>query len=205
LNHRAKENQKKARKRILALLKKLKKVYDVYDDLDTANEIINEIRSILNQYGTDLPPNVKQSLDTLTSITDTTPEGIKNFMNLVETTLKTTIQILPNGIPLLALVGIGVGAALAITVAVSILSMVEIYVINKGCQISDTTIQALPIQINVDATSSGTITVSGMGFSHSINVPSHIKKVEFDGTSLLGNNVQFDLGSQKRHELIITC
>lgn len=55
------------------------------------------------------------------------------------------------------------------------------------------------------AINQGGVNLSVLGLSRSYNLPGEIKDIIYDGQSLMGKTTQINLGSAKKHEVIIRC
>ena len=61
-----------------------------------------------------------------------------------------------------------------------------------------------PLNLNVDGTTKGTITLSAFHFNYAFDVPSKVT-ITFDGETLNKVKTSLHLGSQKHHDLIVSC
>ncbi len=68
---------------------------------------------------------------------------------------------------------------------------------------ADITIPGIPLTAN--GTDKGSLQLSSVGFSFSIQLPSTIRDVTFDGTSLLGKVTDLNLSGKDTHSLIVQC
>jgi hypothetical protein len=62
-----------------------------------------------------------------------------------------------------------------------------------------------PLTLTIDGTTPGSVVLSAISFSLSIDLPSNIVAAELDGVSLLSNKTVLALATQKNHTLALIC
>ena len=61
-----------------------------------------------------------------------------------------------------------------------------------------------PLSLDVDGTSRGLVRLSALKFNYTFDIPSDVS-LSFDGEELVGSSTKLRLGSQKHHDLIVSC
>jgi hypothetical protein len=217
----SKKRQRKARKELTDFYKGLKKVHETYEKIDDIREKIDQLHKIVEKYNNDLPSNVRTILDKATQIPDPTSEGAKSALNLLNSSISQATAMLPgSAISTTAVIAIGIAMVVAIGGGTLYYNMTDLQISNNGCPTisptqglfsisnintdSSITVPLLQMQIYVDASSSN-ISFSAEGKSMQVQLPAGVKHITFDGQSILGKTNSIDLGSQRNHQLVISC
>jgi uncharacterized protein (UPF0147 family) len=201
--------------------KGLKKTLEIYGKIDDIKNEIKHLDKIVKEYGDDLPQNVRDALDKATNILQKLDQEGNSANNLLSV-LKTAISSFPINIPLAVIVVICVVVPLAIAGVTINYELIELTISNNGCPTipqvqmglfsipsinTDSSIDNIPLLrviFNIVATHDA-VTISAIGQSVHEPLPSEVKDVIFDGQSILGKSGNVDLGSQKNHQLVISC
>lgn len=210
------KEQKKAKKKLVALLRKLKKTHEKYEEIQ---DVMNQLESILNEYGDYLPPKVKETLQNVTKLSDKTPESVKNTFDSLKSALEFAQNALPGSIvPASAIAGIAAVVAVAgIATGAYFMMMVDVEISNVGCSpiivegippISTDqtiTIQVPNIQASIDGTTAGTVRIENELMPIQIPVPQEVRDIQFDDTTIIGSTINVDLSTRDKHYLVISC
>lgn len=210
------KEQKKAKKRIAAILSKLKKAHETYEEIQDA---IDKTESILKEFEDFLPTDVKEKLQKVTKLSDKSPEEIQNTFDTINTALEFAKNALPGSlIPASAIAGIGIAIAVASIVTTAyFMAMVDVEISNVGCPTIEAkgiatvptdqsiTIQVPIIRVNIDGTTSGIIRINTPVTPIQLPLSQEVKNIQFDEKSIIGNNIDVDLGTRDKHSLIISC
>jgi hypothetical protein len=230
-NKQEKERKRKARAALLAFLQRLRKACKVLQGIDTWQECMQELETLLQHYQADIPAAHLQRLRNAMQPTDTTRAGLGKACKVLQWELEQTIDILPTASHSAAgLLGGLVVVAVAIGALVIFLEQtaVEVVVVNDGCSpIAATGMpinlpglhvpsQPIPsggravarvprISVEIDATQQGRVELVFLGFSVPVQIGQRVSDVRFDGSSVLGQRTSLRLGTRGQHELVVAC
>jgi hypothetical protein len=137
LSGRELNNQrKKARKALLAFLKRLRKAGRTFSRANQYYDYARQLQQILHQYGLDIPGSQTQRLQNALSLTDASRSGISNAVQVLEFELEKVVGLLPAG-GVLAPIVIGAAIVIAGGVGLGVANLnanaAQVAIRNDGC------------------------------------------------------------------------
>ena len=134
--NKRKEQQKKARKEIVAFLKRFSRFNNKIENAEEWYDSVKELKPILEKYKNDLPGDLYLKLKNSIELTDKTFRGIKVASKILSAELKAANAILPIvGVPASTAIGVSIAVAIVVSglVIASTFVFAEIVITNNNC------------------------------------------------------------------------
>lgn len=227
-----KKKKSEARALLIQLLTRLKQECESLERIEQWYERVHELESILQEYADVIPADVQRRLDQATHVTDSTRMGLQKACSLLKQEVVDAIAALPAGTllaPVLAAALVGLVIVVGAGVTYLNLTAVQLTIVNNGCApivlggqlpflqwVGIEMPESIPtngrgtaklpqVSANLDATETGTIKLSLLGYTRPIAVASDLRTATLNGASLLGQRLSVNLGQQLQNELVLTC
>jgi len=226
------KKKKKARKALVVFLGRLRKTCGICDKAQDWYDFLKQnLDPVISEFGNEIPDEFKKRIEDARKLTDSTKEGINRACQTLQKDISKTIKSLPKGFGLGSIVlGGFIVSAVAVGVAVTYLSFASVKVVikNQGCETINTvawmpvkfpglelpnepipsggsaTAKVPPLTFMVDSTG-GSVKLSAFSLNMKFDLTEPGIDFIFNGSSLLGNLTEINLGQRPQHELVVKC
>jgi hypothetical protein len=227
-----KQEKRKARRDLVALLKRLRNRCDSFDSAkDWMDFLEKQVFPLIDQHQRALGPTATMRLRKAAELTQSTRAGITQACRLLRLEIQSVIPTLPVGIPLLVQLAAGllIAAAAVVGTAIIVLNVtaVQVDVLNVGCEPFSVPAEmsslpgfsfpaaihpdgsAYPVKVSsvveLDTSRLDQFTLRVLGIPRSWSYGSVTSMLLDDGQELIGQLNPLRLEPGSHHTLVLTC